>query len=547
MKRAVWTMVAVAGLAWGSPAIAQEGRSLSLDEALRLGEQHSEQVRIAEAGVRRARGGEVVARSAWLPQLTSSLSYSRTLASQFSALAGGGGPTPPPPVCPSFGGGVPLAERVDSIAQYLQNGCTPAGGGLGDFDFSKAGFGSENSYNLGLNFSQPVYSGGRIQAQSRMARSGRSVAETQLASARAQTSLDVTQAYYDAQLADRMVEIAEATLAQAEATLQQAQAQQRVGAGAEFDVLRAQVARDNERPAVIQARSNRELAYLRLKQLLEIPLDQPLALTTRLGEGTAPEPVAVDTSMERAPVRQALEAVDVQQAQVTVTRSQMLPSVAISSQYGRVAFGDMTPAWSDFRTNWSVGVAVQLPLFLGGRLRGQVMQSEADLQESRAQLTQTRELAALDTRSALSQLDAARATLEASSGTVEQAEKAYQIAELRYREGISTQIELSDSRLLLEQARVNRAQAERNYEVARMRVQLLPDLPLSTAGAASAAAGGAGAGAGVSGAAGAVGAPVGTGTTTTGAGAGTTGAPGGAAGGGIPGVPGAGGGAGIGQ
>jgi outer membrane protein TolC len=64
---------------------------------------------------------------------------------------------------------------------------------------------------------------------------------------------------------------------------------------------------------------------------------------------------------------------------------------------------------------------------------------------------------------------------------VEQATRAYEIAELRYREGVSTQLELSDARLLLAQAQVNRAQAARDLQVARARLALLPDLPLSAA------------------------------------------------------------------
>jgi outer membrane protein TolC len=68
---------------------------------------------------------------------------------------------------------------------------------------------------------------------------------------------------------------------------------------------------------------------------------------------------------------------------------------------------------------------------------------------------------------------------------VEQARRAYEIAQLRYREGISSQLELTDSRLLLEQAEVNRARALRNVQVARARLALLDELPLSvTAGAA---------------------------------------------------------------
>ncbi len=71
------------------------------------------------------------------------------------------------------------------------------------------------------------------------------------------------------------------------------------------------------------------------------------------------------------------------------------------------------------------------------------------------------------------------AAFEASAGTVEQATRAYQIAEVRFQSGVSTQLELSDARLLLQQAEANRAQAARDLQVARARVALLPDLPLN--------------------------------------------------------------------
>jgi hypothetical protein len=150
-----------------------------------------------------------------------------------------------------------------------------------------------------------------------------------------------------------------------------------------------------------------------------------------------------------------------------------------------------------------VGVSLALPIFTGGRISGQILSAQADLSEQRLRLEQTRELAQLDTRNALAQLEAAQAQMSASGGTVEQAVRAYNIAEIRYREGISTQTELADSRILLQQAQANRAMAARDLAVARARVALLPDLPLgaggmnSSAAAAAARAAGAGAGAGV--------------------------------------------------
>ena len=80
----------------------------------------------------------------------------------------------------------------------------------------------------------------------------------------------------------------------------------------------------------------------------------------------------------------------------------------------------------------------------------------------------------------LVQLNQSLAAYGASVGTDEQAAKAYSIAEVRYREGISTQVELEQSRTQYQQARLNRVQAARDLEIARLRVALLKDLPLST-------------------------------------------------------------------
>jgi outer membrane protein TolC len=106
------------------------------------------------------------------------------------------------------------------------------------------------------------------------------------------------------------------------------------------------------------------------------------------------------------------------------------------------------------------------------------MVAEAGLREAEARLQQTRELAALDARQALAQLEEAEAAFQASAGTTEQAARAYAIAEVRFKEGLATQLELNDARLLLQQATANRAQAIRNLQVARMRLALLHDLPL---------------------------------------------------------------------
>src|SRR5690606_27011778 len=121
------------------------------------------------------------------------------------------------------------------------------------------------------SFSQNLYSGGRNGAQLALASAGREAARLSHTTTRGQLLFDVATAYYDALLSARLVSIAEATVEQADATLRQVQAGFDAGTQPEFEVLRARVNRDNQRPFLIRQRVNREIAMLRLKQFLDVP------------------------------------------------------------------------------------------------------------------------------------------------------------------------------------------------------------------------------------------------------------------------------------
>jgi outer membrane protein TolC len=467
---------------------------LSLEEALRIAEERSEQMTIARAGVTRAAGEQQRARSDLFPQLSASASYDRALASEFSGLfdTGGTGAAPCAPFVANPSGSVD--ERLTELERAVDCGATgeTIDGGA---DLENLPFGRRNTYRLNLSFSQNLYSGGRIGAQRAIADATRRTAEIDLASTRAQLKLDVVTAYYDGALADRLVEIAEATYAQADATFEQTRLAFKAGRQPEFELLRAQVARDNQRPIVIRRRSDRDLAMLRLKQLLDIPAAEPIVLTVPVDADTLAPPAefaaaaeAIDVvaagQFQRAPVRQAETLVRQREAAVGVARSQRLPNASFTSSYGEVAYpSGALPGFDEWRRNWTVGAAVQLPILTGGRIRADEAIARADVQDAEARLQQARELALLDTQSAYEEMKASLASWEASAGLVQQATRAYQIAELRYREGVSTQLELSDARLQLVQAQANRATAARDLQVARARVALLPDLPLGSTSA----------------------------------------------------------------
>jgi outer membrane protein TolC len=152
--------------------------------------------------------------------------------------------------------------------------------------------------------------------------------------------------------------------------------------------------------------------------------------------------------------------------------------VRLSSSYAKLTFPDDVFRWERFLTDWTASVRVSVPLFTGGRVRGEVQAAEAAAEEARLRARQVRELAEREAIEVQDQLAAAEALWEASRSTADQASRAYAIAEVRVREGLSTQTDLNDARLQQQQAEANRAQAARDLQVARLRALLLRDLPV---------------------------------------------------------------------
>jgi outer membrane protein TolC len=484
---------------------------LTLDQVLTLAEPKSEAVSIAIAGVQRAEADQIRARSGLRPQLSAAASYDRALASEFDNVfdTGATGPSCPPFALNPL---APLDARVAEIERAIDCGAIGGGffGSSDDGGLEDLPFGRKNTWRASLSFSQNLYSGGRNGAQVAFAAAGHQSAELGLTTTRAQLLFEVTEAYYDAVLSQRLVTIAAATLEQAFATLRQVEAGLSAGTQPEFEVLRARVSRDTQQPVLIRQRLNREVAFLRLKRLLDLPADADLQLADALGDESLPPPPvfvervsAIENTLitsaspaqtvgtlalpERTAVEQANATLRTREASLRLVEAQKMPSVSLNSNYARIAYPEnLAPSFD--RSNWSVGISMSVPLLTGGRQRGDELVARAELDQSRLQQRQTEELAALDTRAAWAELVAARAAWESSAGTVQQAQRAYEIADVRYGAGVSTQLELSDARLQSQRAEAERALAARDLQVARARVALLRDLPIGNTIAAPGAA-----------------------------------------------------------
>jgi outer membrane protein len=511
---------AAAGVAQRAP-VSASNRTLTLDDAFRLAEPNSDDVRIAQNGVTRAKGQYLQARASVLPQVTATAQYQRQIQNQFEAITRRFA-QPPDPSAP-----------IDTTPQ--------------PFNPIAVLFASPNTLTLGLQASQPLYLDGRFALASRVAKANEDVARLGLRTARAQLRYDIASAYFDAVIADKLTQIAESSLVQTERTLRQTTLQRQVGTVAEYDLLRSRVARDAQRPLLIAAQQARDVATLRLKQLLNIPLTEQLALTTPIqdadmeqalvasrldsdarpnaGTGLSADATSImptlsprDTAPDsRSAIQQAAAALEVQKGALRNAALQRMPTLNLSTNYARNAYpsnAQIIPrALADFYPAWTVALGLSVPVWTSGRIGGDKMVARANVADAEARLNQGRRTAALDVQLAMRSLEQAHATWLASLGTEEQADKALRIAEVRYTNGISTQLELSDIRNLLIQSQANRLSAAKDLQLARLRITLLRDLPLGAGGGTAAASGGAGSSAQSGGAANGAGSNGGAGAT----------------------------------
>ncbi len=130
------------------------------------------------------------------------------------------------------------------------------------------------------------------------------------------------------------------------------------------------------------------------------------------------------------------------------------------------------PAGSDvFRRGWSGELKFSFPIFLGFRTEARVEQARAAVQRAEAQRDQLRRRVEFEVAQAKADVAAARALLAARRETVRQAARAHYLAGVRYANGMTTQLEVSDARIASQQAAVNEVQATRDYLVALARLE----------------------------------------------------------------------------
>lgn len=361
--------------------------------------------------------------------------------------------------------GLPQARLTSTYGHAFQNARAQAVGSV---------FNQPDTYNTSLNLSQSIFQGGRIVAAKRVAESTRSATRYDEQEVRARVSIDAQRAYLQALYTRELAALQDTNLILATARQTQVEQLERAGRAARYDVLRARVARANIEPLVVQARSDRDIALLELRRILNIPVDQPVSLTSRLDANALRASLAalVDTAatVNRASLKSAEMALRAREDAIAIARADYYPTVALSLQTGYQAFPPLgfgfparfgrsdvsfcaspTSTQSCQNGGWfsdrSVQATASWAVFDGFRTRSNIAVARSQARVADLQLRQQREVVALDVARTRAELSRSLTIFESRRQSVAEATEAFQLASLRFSTGLSTQLEVADAQL----------------------------------------------------------------------------------------------------
>ncbi len=238
------------------------------------------------------------------------------------------------------------------------------------------------------------------------------------------------------------IDTAQAQVNTAQALYDQANDQVHAGTSPAIDALRAHVELQSRQQQLIQAKNGFAIRKLQLARVIGLAPGQQFALTD-----TSPYQPFAGLTVEEALKRAYATRSDYQAALADVRASEYslkaagagyLPSLALNGDYG---LAGTVPQLSTHGV-FDVRGTLTIPIFLGNRVKGDVLEAEARLKQSRDRAENLRAQIDTDVRTALFNVESAEELVAVSKSNIGLAEQTLAQSEDRFRAGVTDTVEV---------------------------------------------------------------------------------------------------------
>lgn len=435
-----------------STVIGASGAPLTLDRALARS-------RAVQPALRQARGtldaaGERVeeARGGFLPQVSAQAQYQ--LGSQNFVLS--------PAFANFFGKVNPNGYSACVFPGQTAVPCAPAA-------IPRETLTPYSFYSLQVQANQPIWDFGRTLNAVGATHANEASSRDDLTTTVNQVALNVRTAFFGALASQELVGVAAKAVEQFQKHLDLAKGRLEVGAGARFDVSKAEADLANAQIQLLQAKNNFDVSRALLNQAMGTPgpIDYPLVPQAAELTNAIPDiDEGTETALKARPDLRSLS------EKIEAQRKTLL---ALNDAYYPVLAANGLINWSGYSLpltyNWQVGATLTVPILNGGIDYHHVREARSTLDALEASRDTLALQVRVDVESAVLTAKQSRAAMDAARAQVLSAKDALELSEGQYQTGVGNIIALSDSESGDLQARVGLIQAGYTFETALARLR----------------------------------------------------------------------------
>ncbi len=253
--------------------------------------------------------------------------------------------------------------------------------------------------------------------------------------------LAVANAYLQVIADSSTIESQQAQLSTSQALYQRARDQRAAGVAAHIDELRAQVESQTQQQRLIAARDQRSKDMLSLARAIGLPAGQEFTLADNVPYAPL-EGVSLDKALQDAYATRP----DYLSAQLEARAAQLSRKAAVAENFPTVTssanYGDIGPNFGNSHGTFTASASVNIPIFQGTRVKADVLEADATLQQRQAQVEDLKGRIDQDVRSAFFDLDSASELVKVAQSNADLARETLVEAQDRFGAGVTDNIEV---------------------------------------------------------------------------------------------------------
>jgi outer membrane protein TolC len=256
--------------------------------------------------------------------------------------------------------------------------------------------------------------------------------------------LAVGYTYLQAIADEARIETAQAQVDTAQALYNQTTDQMTAGTSPAIDALRARVELQNRQQQLIQSKNNFAIQKLTVARVIGLAPGQEFELTDKSPDQPFEGPI-VDEALKRAYASRSdyqAAMTDIRAAEFTrqAARAGYLPSLGFNADYGTAGAHPSTATQV-----FDVRGTLSIPIFQGGTVRGDILQADAKLEQSRERLANLRAQIDSDVRAALLNLQSSAEQVNVARSNIDLAEQTLVQSRDRFSAGVADTVEVVQS------------------------------------------------------------------------------------------------------